>query len=1483
MARTEYSVNQKLIKGSKRGCLVDRGANGCIIGSDMSIVTRTDRFIDLTGIEDHTVRELNIVHAACVAKTHLGYVIAHVYQGAYMPDGKSILAPLQIEANGGAVCDKSKKVNKGTQPYVQAADGHTIPLSMRHGLLYADVRPVRDSEWDTLPHVHLTSDQEWDPRLYDHEVDDDWDADLRDHDPVEHYYRDRPYDRFGNLDEDADDGIEPTTRAEVEAYYTEAVEDELVGSVIEFEIDGDIFHRHLSPEDEDTEWGDWYNSNKGQWHSFDVEGRRRTLRDRKIINYKETATRKKHPDGTKKEVPRPGPKYKKRNESATVATAPTTDTIGSDSEEELDTAPRTDYNNPAKSTSQNDEREIETGPYLGKLKEEDYERLRMNFCGAPTEVVKQTFKNTTQLGRLGAVKGLKLWKRHKAPNPALNVSRRNEPVATDTIYGPGCPAVDNGSTAAQFFVGRKSGFCAVEGLGKSDKRYPTALLNHIRRYGAMDQIVSDNARAQIGKRVEEILNILQIKDWTSEPHNKNLNFAERVWQIAKRKTEHTLNFSDAPAFVWLLALEYVCFVQNHTAHERLGGRTPTEWLLGYTPDITVLLCFVFWEPVYYAVNEGSFPSDPQEALGRFVGIADSVGAAVTFKILTEDMKVITRSVVRTATKPGAYQNIRANKRAPTLAPKEGNRNLNINGVRQPVVVVETVEDDESTNGSTDESDNDESPVTNNGEKNDPNIHPDAAKKTFLKSAMEDAVKNGHDLPTIDVADILGRTFITSPDHEGEQKRAQIEDAEFLQQRTADGAEPLIKFKCRVGNERFEEILTYNRMLAWCDQDKDKDEFYRIVSIKGHRRQPKAKGGWEVLVEWASGLVDWWNFGDIFEGDAPTLAMYAAKHGLLETDGWKRLKSFARRKKVIGRMINQVRLKNFRNRPRYKYGFQVPRSHEEAVLIDEREGNRKWQDSEELELGQLYEYDTFDIRPKGSPIPDGYKKIPCHMVYDVKWDGRHKSRFVAGGHRTDTPIESTYSAVVSLLGVRMITFLAELNDMELWNTDIGNAYLESYTSEKVAFIAGAEFGEHEGCTMIIRKAQYGLKSSGKCWHDRLHDVLRSMGFTPSKAEEDIWMRDQGDHYEYIGVYVDDLIIASKNAQRIIDELQAKPHQFKLKGTGPVDFHLGCDYFRDEDGCLCVGPRKYIERLEAAHKNHFGTMPSQKYRSPLEKGDHPELDDSPLLDADGIAKYQSIIGALQWTITLGRFDVATAVMSMSSFRVAPREGHLERAKRICGYLSKFKNAFIRIRTEEPDYSDLPAKEYDWSRSVYGDVHERRIPDAPEPKGKPVTTSHYKDANLYHDLATGRAVTGVLHFLNQTPIDWYTKKQETVETATYGSEFAAARVAIQQIAALRIALQYLGVPLRETSYLFGDNESVVKSGSIPHSRLSKRHHALAYHYTREAVASKMVAFHHIPGTINPADILSKHWGHNDVYPMLRPLLFYQGNTLDLIDDEE
>jgi hypothetical protein len=146
--------------------------------------------------------------------------------------------------------------------------------------------------------------------------------------------------------------------------------------------------------------------------------------------------------------------------------------------------------------------------------------------------------------------------------------------------------------------------------------------------------------------------------------------------------------------------------------------------------------------------------------------------------------------------------------------------------------------------------------------------------------------------------------------------------------------------------------------------------------------------------------------------------------------------------------------------------------------------------------------------------------------------------------------------------------------------------------------------------------------------------------------------------------------------------------------------------------------------------------------------------------------------------------------------------------------------------------------------------------------------------HDLTTGRSVTAVLHFFNQTPIDWYTKKQATVETATYGSEFVAARTAVEQTMDLRTTLRYLGVPVKGATYLFGDNESVVNSSVNPASKLHKRHTALSYHRVREAIAAKVVKFIYIPGDQNPADILSKAWGYQQVWPMLRAILFWEGD---------
>jgi hypothetical protein len=157
-----------------------------------------------------------------------------------------------------------------------------------------------------------------------------------------------------------------------------------------------------------------------------------------------------------------------------------------------------------------------------------------------------------------------------------------------------------------------------------------------------------------------------------------------------------------------------------------------------------------------------------------------------------------------------------------------------------------------------------------------------------------------------------------------------------------------------------------------------------------------------------------------------------------------------------------------------------------------------------------------------------------------------------------------------------------------------------------------------------------------------------------------------------------------------------------------------------------------------------------------------------------------------------------------------------------------------------------------------------------------STYVDANLLFCRATGRSVSGILHLINSTPVDWFSKKQNTVEAATYGSEFMAARIATQQVIDLRLTLRYMGVPIEGPSWMFGDNESVIKSSTVPTSTLSKRHNALSYHTVRAAIAAGIINFKHIPGETNIADILTKHLEPRILEPLVQPVLFWQGKDI-------
>ena len=741
-------------------------------------------------------------------------------------------------------------------------------------------------------------------------------------------------------------------------------------------------------------------------------------------------------------------------------------------------------------------------------------------------------------------------------------------------------------------------------------------------------------------------------------------------------------------------------------------------------------------------------------------------------------------------------------------------------------------------------------------------------------------------------DLIGRTFLLPKNEQGERlratiKRKVIETSKLLDDQH-DNAIDKINFHLDVGHGRAEAIMSYVQILDHLDQQEQQEDLYKFRAITGHQgplspQDENYKGSkYNVMVEWETGEITDEPLSLIAADDPVTCAEYAKKHDLLHLDGWKRLKHIAKNQKQQTRAINQSKIRQVRRSAVYQFGFLIPKDYKQALQLDEQNGNSKWYDATKLEMDQINEYKVFQDHGKAkydpksrkvSNAPIGYQKIRIQSIFAVKHDGRHKARLVAGGHLTPDPIESIYSGVVSIRSLRLVIFLAKLNNLEVWRADIGNAYLEAKTKEKLYIVAGPEFEELEGHIMVIYKALYGLKGSGLRWSQKIHDIMLDMGFSPSKADPCVWLRKAkcATKYEYVAIYVDDLLIACDCVSDFIHTLKKK-HNLKLKGEGPLKYHLGCDYHMDPDGTRVAQPKKYISKiLDSFHQMFPGeTLPQVK--SPLDKNDHPELDNSELASDDLITKFMCMVGQLQWAVTLGRYDILAHVMSMSRFRLAPKVGHIERMKRIYGYLSRTKHYALRFRTAEPNYMYLPDLEYDWSR-IYGGVVEEIPKDAPEPLGKSVTTTTFLDANLLHDLITGRSVTAVLHFFNLTPGDWYSKRQATVENATYGSEFAAAKTATEQIIDIRQTLRYLGVPIKSKAYMFGDNKSAVTNSTAPHSLLSKRHNILSYHRVREAIAAKILLFHWCDSSQNKSDILSKHWEFSKVFHIIRDLFDFQG----------
>jgi len=378
----------------------------------------------------------------------------------------------------------------------------------------------------------------------------------------------------------------------------------------------------------------------------------------------------------------------------------------------------------------------------------------------------------------------------------------------------------------------------------------------------------------------------------------------------------------------------------------------------------------------------------------------------------------------------------------------------------------------------------------------------------------------------------------------------------------------------------------------------------------------------------------------------------------------------------------------------------------------------------------------------------------------------------------------------------------------------------------------------------------------------------MGFNPCQADCDFWYRQVGNHYEYIAVIVDDLLIFSQNPDEIIETLQTV-YKYKLGGVGTPQYYNGADISFNKNGYAQMSAETYIKNItERIEKLLEYTL--KNYGSPMESGDHPELDETDLLVPPDIQIYQMLIGCAQWAVTIGRFDIQYATNTLARYASMPREGHLKRCYRLFGYLKYNPKGRLVFDPTNPDLSKFEFQLHDWM-DIYPEPEEHisdcmLVPRTPYP----LAITAYVDASHATDLITRRSVTGYILFVGKAVVKYYCKRQNTVETSSYGSELVAMRIALEAILEIRYKLRMMGIGFQHTSTILCDNQAVIINTQFPTSSLKKKHNAVAFHKIREAVAAGVIRTAHIRSENNISDILTKPKGPLEYYKHLKSLLY-------------
>jgi len=995
-----------------------------------------------------------------------------------------------------------------------------------------------------------------------------------------------------------------------------------------------------------------------------------------------------------------------------------------------------------------------------------------------------------------------------------------------------------------------------------------------------DKVLHDVEPSMVLMQERMVASINVEVDKTNDPL-PNENPAEGQIRELKRRWYRIMTKRDVPERLWDFGLIWVCETDNLAASSTkyAGGRTPTEIISGETPDISEYLDFGFYDWAIYRTNAGL--SEPN--LGRWIGVSHKVGQLMSYWILTSSGHVISCVTVQRLT--NAEQQTDEWKKKMNNYDKKVKERLDISNFiisrdeEKPFNSLSLGDDDPEFEQEFMKTSHNPMQVDDDGQhgcNSDDKKHTIDSFDPYLN--MEIGLPRGDD-DNLMHATVKRRVVDDDGVPIGKANKNPILDSRMYEVEFMDGTMEKLtanviteNIMAQIDAEGNRQMLLREIIDHRCDLPMDSQSGDRKRKHQWH-----AMDGWSMCCEWKDGSTSWIPLKEIKEAYAVETAEYAVMNKIEDQPAfsWWVPYVLKKRKQIISKVKSKYWLRT------HKYGIRIPKSVKEAFQIDKEEGNTYWTDAIHEEMEKI-KRDAVKVHD-GSPTSlVGYQQITGHIIFDIKLgeNFRRKARYVADGHKTETPSSVTYSSVVSRESVRICLTIAALHGLGILTVDIENAYLTAPYREKCWLLAGPEFGSDMGKVMIVKRALYGLKSSGAAFRSFLATRLDEIGFVPSEADPDVWLRraakPDGEHYyEYILCYVDDIMSISYEPERPLKQIQER-FKFKKDKMVSPEVYLGGNIEKKtinghDTWTLCS--LNYVKAAiktitEAAVKR--GIKVNNKPKIPMHANYYPELDTSNELEDDDITFYQEVIGVLRWAIELGRVDIHLEVSLMSAYQASPRRGHLEELIHIVAYLKHHPKLTLYF---DPERANVDESTFDGNstlsqfQDIYRDAKEELPERMPPPLGVSVRITAFVDASHAANKVTRRSHTGYVIFINRAPIIWYSKRQNTVESSTFSSEFIAMKTCMECIVALRYKLRMFGIAIDGPADVLCDNRSVVLNSSHIDSSLNRKHNALAYNATRWAVAAGILRVGKIDTKDNIADAFTKRLTH-----MQRIHLFYQ-----------